>query len=75
MATPASYPLSGISVPDERGSGADRISEIAELLALGLMRLQARKSSRIGPDRGESSLHFSPAESGDPARAGSENRE
>jgi hypothetical protein len=53
----------------------ERLAQIASILALGLMRLQARKSSRIGPDRGESSLHFSPAESGDPARIERENRE
>jgi hypothetical protein len=52
-----------------------RVAEIATLLATGLMRLQARKSSRIVPERGESSLHFSAAESGDPARLGRENRE
>ena len=52
-----------------------RIFEVAELLAAGLMRLAARKSSRIARKRGESSLHFSAAESGDPARIGRENRE
>ena len=39
--------------------------EIAELLAAGLMRLRARKSSRFfGPGR-ESSLHCSPVQSSD----------
>jgi hypothetical protein len=75
MAASSSYPSSSIPAPDSHGSGADRIPEIAEFLALGLMRLQARKSSRIARDRGESSLHFSAAESGDPARIGRENRE
>jgi len=53
----------------------ERLAQIAGLLVSGLMRLQARKSSRIMPERGESSLHFSAAESGDPARIGRENRE
>jgi len=53
----------------------DRTSEIADLLAASLMRLQARKSSQISPDRGESSLDISPAESGHPARLGREKRE
>jgi hypothetical protein len=53
----------------------ERLAEVASTLAVGLMRLQARKSSQISPPAGESSLHFSPAESGDPARIGRENRE
>jgi len=43
----------------------DRIQEIAELLAAGLMRLRARKSSRFFGPGGESSLHCSPAQSSD----------
>jgi hypothetical protein len=35
----------------------DRISEIAEILATGLTRLEARKSSRKSAEIGESSLH------------------
>jgi hypothetical protein len=34
----------------------DRHAEIAEILAAGLMRLRARKSSEFCPDSGESSL-------------------
>ncbi len=45
---------------------AERIAEIAEILAAGLTRLLARKSSPVSPDSGESSLHNSPPESGDP---------
>jgi hypothetical protein len=41
-----------------------RIIEIAELLAAGLTRLEARKSSRRSTEFGESSLHFSPDQSG-----------
>jgi hypothetical protein len=45
-------------------NGNKRISEIAEILAAGLTRLEARKSSRKPPEFGESSLHFSPDQSG-----------
>ena len=34
----------------------ERLSEIAEILAKGLMRLRARKSSCLSGDHGESSL-------------------
>ena len=43
-----------------------RLAEIAEILAVGLMRLMARKSSPISADPGESSLDLSAAESGHP---------
>jgi hypothetical protein len=39
-----------------RLSAPERLDEIAEILAAGLMRLQARKSSHLSPIRGESSL-------------------
>lgn len=38
--------------------------ELAEILAAGLMRLEARKSSRMSENFGESSLHFAPDQSG-----------
>jgi hypothetical protein len=41
------------------------VAEIAEILALGLTRLKARKSSRKSAEGGESSLHFTPDQSGD----------
>jgi len=47
------------------GWDAGRAAEVAELLALGLTRLMARKSSEFSPHTGESSLHSSPAQSGD----------
>ena len=50
-------------------SNAEHLFEIAEILAAGLMRLQARKSSQILPHIGESSLDISPAESGHQIRA------
>jgi hypothetical protein len=42
----------------------DRIAEVAEILAAGLMRLRARKSSRIFGEGGESSVDFMPHQSG-----------
>ena len=53
-----------VSGPAADLSSADRLSDIAEILALGLMRLKARKSSELSRDRGESSLHFTPEQSG-----------
>jgi hypothetical protein len=35
---------------------AERLDEIAEILAAGLVRLNTRKSSGLSPRRGESSL-------------------
>ncbi len=46
-------------------AGNDRLSEICEILAAGLARLEARKSSRKSAEIGESSLHFTPDQSGD----------
>jgi hypothetical protein len=45
---------------------SERLDEIAEILSLALMRLQARKSSGKPPHTGESSLDFSAPESGHP---------
>jgi hypothetical protein len=42
----------------------EHLAEIAEILALGLMRLRVRKSSQLSADHGESSLHFPPDQSG-----------
>jgi hypothetical protein len=42
----------------------ERLQEIAEILAAGLMRLRARKSSGLSTDLGESSLHFTAQQSG-----------
>jgi len=51
--------------PDRLEKSADRLREIAEILAAGLMRLDARKSSQKPAEFGESSLHFTPDQSGD----------
>jgi hypothetical protein len=47
-----------------RMTAAERLDEIADLLAAGLMRLRARKSSALSRDRGDSSLDFSPDQRG-----------
>jgi hypothetical protein len=43
---------------------AARVLALAEVLAAGLMRLQARKSSGISAESGESPLHFMVDQSG-----------
>lgn len=45
-------------------SAAERLDEIADILAAGLIRLRARKSSQISAHHGESSLDFSPDQRG-----------
>jgi len=45
-------------------SAAERLDEIAEILAAGLMRLRARRSSSISGDLGEIRLDFSPGQRG-----------
>jgi hypothetical protein len=55
-------------------TATERIAELAEILAAGLMRLQARKSSPLSHACGESSLDILADQSGrDPNIAG-ENR-
>jgi hypothetical protein len=41
----------------------DHVAELAEILALGLQRALARKSSEVRADGGESSLHILPGQS------------
>jgi hypothetical protein len=48
----------------DRMSPHERLGEVAELLALGLVRLRARQSSALSRDGGESWVDFSPDESG-----------
>jgi hypothetical protein len=51
-------------IPPARLAAAERLDEIAELLAAGLMRLRARKSSALFGKGGESCLDFSPHQRG-----------
>jgi hypothetical protein len=57
MKTP--NPLSPESMPP-----ADRIAELCEIVARGLVRLKAQQSRQVSDDRGESSLHFPSNQSG-----------
>lgn len=45
-------------------SPKERLSEIYDLLAIGLVRLRLRQSSDLSAEEGESSLHFPPDRSG-----------
>jgi hypothetical protein len=47
-----------IALSPSRMTAAERLDEIAEILAGAAMRLLARKSSRLSPERGESSVDF-----------------
>jgi hypothetical protein len=51
---------------NEVSAATERIAEIAEILAVGLMRVMARKSSGYSTDTGESSLHISARQSSHP---------
>ncbi len=51
----------------EHGAAQERIAELADMLAAGLIRVQARKSSEKPQQTGESSLDFSGTKSGHPA--------
>lgn len=44
----------------------ERIAEVGAILADGLQRVLARQSSAKAPGNGESLLHFTPDQSGDP---------
>ena len=45
-------------------SSAERLAEIAEILAAGVVRLRARQSTPLLPDHGESSLDCAGDQSG-----------
>ena len=49
--------------PDQM-TAAERLDEIAEILAAGLMRLKSRQSTRLSPDGRESSLDCAGHQSG-----------
>lgn len=53
--------------PPPKCEARERIAELADILAAGLMRVLAPKSSGLSTDGGESSLHLSPPKSGDPS--------
>jgi hypothetical protein len=58
-------PMSGANPASPSGlSPQERLDEIAQILATGLMRLQSRQSSQLSADRGESSLDCAADQSG-----------
>jgi hypothetical protein len=46
------------SIPPDRMTDDQRLAEIAEILAAGVVRVLGRKSSHLAADRGDSSLDF-----------------
>ena len=48
----------------DRMTPAERLDEMAAILAAGLRRLRARQSSKKSGERGESSLDFTPRQRG-----------
>jgi hypothetical protein len=57
-------PLNSRKSPNRPEETAGRLAELAEILALGLMRLRARKSSELSEHPRESSLDFRAGQSG-----------
>lgn len=55
--------MSNALSPDHM-TAAERMDELSSILAMGLVRLQARKSSPLSADRGESCLDFIGNQSG-----------
>jgi hypothetical protein len=49
---------------DMNSQNLEHLTEIAEILALGLQRLIARQSSELSADSGEKSLHCDAGQSG-----------
>lgn len=48
----------------DRMSAAERLDEVADILAAGLIRLKARKSRALSADTRDSRLDFTPPQSG-----------
>ena len=58
----------------DRMSTAERLGELAAILAAGLIRLQARKSRQLYVDQGDSYLDLPPHQSGhEPVETKTEN--
>jgi hypothetical protein len=51
-------------VPPYRLTADERLAEVADILAAGLMRLKSRQSTRLSPHGGESSLDCAGHQSG-----------
>jgi len=54
--------MNGVCLSDD--TPGERLAEIGGILAAGLMRLQARKSSGLSAQSGENSLHYDASQSG-----------
>ena len=69
MASPLSDPMSGPNTlhPDRMVPEA-RLAELGRILAAGLIRMKARKSSPLSADRGEGSVDLSGPKSGHATR-------
>ena len=52
-----------IALHPDRMTASERLNEVAEILATGVMRLLARKSSRLFADARDSSLDFTACQS------------
>ena len=61
--SPEGLPLINALHPD-RMTTAERLGELASILAAGLIRLQACKSRQLSMDRGDSYLDLPPLRSG-----------
>ena len=48
----------------DRMSAAERLDEVADMLAAGLIRLKARRSRALSADTGDSRLDFTAPQSG-----------
>jgi hypothetical protein len=48
----------------DRMTAPERLDEVANILAVGLIRLKARKSSRLSADARDSSVDFTARQSG-----------
>ena len=69
MASLLSDPVSGPnSFPPNRMSPAERLAEVGRILAAGLIRMKASKSSALSADRGESTVDLSGPKSGHATR-------
>ena len=51
-------------LPPDRMTTAERLEELASILADGLIRLRARKSRQLSTNQGDSCLDFPPPKSG-----------
>ncbi len=52
-----------IALSPDHMTAAERLDEVAEILAAGVQRLVARKSTRLSAERGDSSVDFTASRS------------